>query len=313
MESHRHAYCIIAHNDYNCLKKLISLIDDVRNDIILVIDKKSELINLPIPNTRYSKTFTPPYSQLIDIQWGGISLVKAELLAFETALKSGNYKYFHLLSGVDLPLKSQDYIHDYFEKIVDGRNCISFDNDKNLDYVKQNQCGYLHLFTDRQRDHNILKRKFFSLIRITFLMMQKLMHYHRSWNGFTIAKGTEWVSINHDFVKFLVDNKKLILRKFNNVHCPDEIYKHTMFQSFGFACTVFISNDDNDEISNNLRRIDWGRGRPYVWQKSDYEELTSCKEIFARKFSSDVDKEIIDLIYNHVICSQINNDTSSKD
>ena len=67
----RHAYCIIAHNDAYCLEKLISLIDDERNDTILIFDKKSDLSNSFLPQTRFSRILRPQSSQLIDIQWGG--------------------------------------------------------------------------------------------------------------------------------------------------------------------------------------------------------------------------------------------------
>lgn len=70
----RHAYCIIAHNDYYCLDKLISLVDDERNDIILVLDKKSELRKMEIPKAKLSRIIMPENTQLIDIQWGGYRL-----------------------------------------------------------------------------------------------------------------------------------------------------------------------------------------------------------------------------------------------
>jgi len=55
------------------------------------------------------------------------------------------------------------------------------------------------------------------------------------------------------------------------------------------------------EMCNNaLRHIDWNRGLPYVWHKNDYNELINCNDLFARKFSSEVDRDIIDLIYNQL-------------
>lgn len=39
----KHAYCIIAHNEPIILQKLIEAIDDDRNDIYLLIDKKNRL------------------------------------------------------------------------------------------------------------------------------------------------------------------------------------------------------------------------------------------------------------------------------
>ena len=37
----RHAYCIICHNQPRLLQLLVRLIDDERNDIFLMIDKKA--------------------------------------------------------------------------------------------------------------------------------------------------------------------------------------------------------------------------------------------------------------------------------
>ena len=38
----KHAYLIIAHTNPGQLRKLIGLLDDVRNDIYVLIDKKSK-------------------------------------------------------------------------------------------------------------------------------------------------------------------------------------------------------------------------------------------------------------------------------
>lgn len=37
----RHAFLLIAHNEFQLLKVLLSMLDDKRNDIFLHIDKKS--------------------------------------------------------------------------------------------------------------------------------------------------------------------------------------------------------------------------------------------------------------------------------
>ena len=41
----KHAYLIIAHNNFYILEKLILLIDDIRNDIYLHIDSKVKNFN----------------------------------------------------------------------------------------------------------------------------------------------------------------------------------------------------------------------------------------------------------------------------
>lgn len=55
----------------------------------------------------------------MDIRWGDISSIKLEFKLFRMAYENGPYMYYHLLSGVDLPIKSQDYIHEFFKKIME--------------------------------------------------------------------------------------------------------------------------------------------------------------------------------------------------
>ena len=48
----KHAYLIMAHNEFYILEKLLKLIDDERNDIYLHIDKKAKNFNFDkIKNT----------------------------------------------------------------------------------------------------------------------------------------------------------------------------------------------------------------------------------------------------------------------
>ena len=112
----RHAFLILAHNEFQILKILLSMLDDGRNDIYLHIDKKVVLGPLEQDLFRLAKARLFVLEQRLDVRWGDISVVKAELLLLETASMKGPYDYYHLLSGVDLPIKSQDYIHRFFEK-----------------------------------------------------------------------------------------------------------------------------------------------------------------------------------------------------
>jgi hypothetical protein len=49
-----------------------------------------------------------------------------------------------------------------------------------------------------------------------------------------------------------------------------------------------------------MRCIDWTRGEPYTFREEDFKMLMKSDMIFARKFSTNVDKKIIDMIYEKV-------------
>ena len=51
----KHAYLIIAHSDIEVFKTLISLIDDVRNDIYVHIDQKVDITPFTAVTTQHSR------------------------------------------------------------------------------------------------------------------------------------------------------------------------------------------------------------------------------------------------------------------
>ena len=73
----KHAFLIIAHSQYNILQVLVELLDHPQTDIFILIDKKSTM-----PDNiccKKSKLFL--LKDRIDIRWGDISQIKAELLS----------------------------------------------------------------------------------------------------------------------------------------------------------------------------------------------------------------------------------------
>lgn len=82
------------------------------NDIYIHIDAKVPA--KAIPDIICSKSNLYMLEHRISVAWGDISVVEAEYLLFEIAYNNSHYGYYHLLSGVDLPLKSKEYIYSFF-------------------------------------------------------------------------------------------------------------------------------------------------------------------------------------------------------
>lgn len=125
----KHAYMIIAHNEFDLLEILVRLLDDPRNDIYVHIDAKVKDFDFKSFQalTQYSRLrFTP---RRISATWGDFSLVNTELLLLQTAVAGEDpaqpYAYYHLISGVDLPIKSNDEIHAFLTKMK-VRNLCTF-------------------------------------------------------------------------------------------------------------------------------------------------------------------------------------------
>lgn len=272
----KHAYLIIVHNELELLKNLVSLLDDKRNDIYIHYDSK--LKDIPSLHTEYSNLYI--IDKRINVHWADFSLVEVEFELMQEAFIKGKYDYYHFLSGVDMPLKPQDYIHDFFNRNV-GKEFI--------DYCLADVSGEMdrkmrlwHLFPSDFK--NSIKISFVTrFLRAVFVRVQIMLGFKRNRN-IEFKKGSQWVSITADFVKFLLENKDEIRKTYTHTFCPDEVVMQTACWNSPFRNNLY---DLSADYKGHMRKIDWGRGRPYVWRDEDYDELMSSDRLFARKFSSE--------------------------
>ena len=65
----RHAFLIIAHNNWEQFKKLVQLLDAENHDIYIHIDKKSNIMDFLRVKTDRSNLFF--LEERIDAKWGG--------------------------------------------------------------------------------------------------------------------------------------------------------------------------------------------------------------------------------------------------
>jgi len=281
----KHAYLIMAHTNFNQLQSLINTIDDSRNDIFIHIDKKCTLDSSKL-SSKYSKLY---FTKRNNVIWGGYSQIDTELVLLKKAFSvSPDYNRFHLLSGLDLPIKSQDYIHSFFEN--NNQEYIDYDmNDQYFD----DRCKYYYTFQDIVgRDNRNALIKQLRRIQNLLVKLQTKFKIIRHTN-MTLYKGANWFSITNGMAKYILDNEKNIKKIFGMTLCCDELFLQT------FAKISPFSNNINQI---NLRLIDWNRGKPYTFKAEDYNELLNSDCLFARKFDETIDSKIIDLIIAKVGC-----------
>lgn len=213
----------MAHGSLPLLRVLLSMLDDERNDIFLHIDRKSDMLDGAEPLV-LSKARLFVLEQRVDVRWGNLSQIKAEYVLFEEALKHGPYAYYHLLSGQDLPIKSQDYIHQFFEE-HQGKEFVGINHGEEFEWDCRRKMMRYWLFTSLTRSKygalNAITRrlnKYLSMLLMPFLHRQKM----------DFAKGANWVSITQACVEYVVSQKPFVLKRFNYTFCPDEFFLQTL-------------------------------------------------------------------------------------
>ena len=289
-----HAYLIIAHTNWRQLQKLVTLIDDERNDIYIHIDKKSNISGLHL-STRFSKLV---FVDRKNVYWGDVSLINIELTLFLTAFVGGGktgYSYYHLLSGLDLPLHNQDYIHQFFEQHA-GKEFIGFGK-KNWDVRNRVYCH--NFFMHYMRYDVDPVRCILKILRIALNKLQVGLNFNVQKNRDVCFRyGANWVSVTHNFVTELLKLKDEILTMYKYSYCPDEIYKQTFAFNSQFRDKVF---DLEDEFHGCMREIDWNRGCPYIWHTDDdYNYLSQSYRLFARKFDYNKYPKIVDRLIEKI-------------
>ena len=289
----RHAYLIIAHNEYTVLETLLSMLDDRRNDIFLHIDRRADELYRQVSGITMNHARLHLLSDRINVYWGDISQVKVEYLLFETAHRNHHYDYYHLLSGVDLPLKSQDYIHRFFAENA-GKEFVGFCNDIDNQRDLDRKVSRYHLFTRYYKHKHPLCIPT-SFLRNKALAVQERLHLRRktSWE---FKKGFHWLSITDAFCSYLIQQKPAVMKRFRFTSCPDEIFIQTVLWNSPFRKNIYCHDDPQ---KGSMRLIDWQRGFPYVWQDNDFDELMASDALFARKFSSN-NPSIIKRISNSI-------------
>ncbi len=282
----KHAYLIMAHTQPELLKILVGLLDDERNDIYLHIDSKAKDYPLEEVAAVLEKSKCV-FTERTDVKWGSYSQIHCEMILLKEAVKV-EYAYYHLLSGMDLPIKSQDEIHTFFE-LHEGLEFVDEDlpqiSDAALSRVK-----YVHKFYGKAGSMA-------DVLGALSSKGQKLLGVDKTkkYDGIIFQKGRNWFSITHGLAKLTVEKEAWIKEVFGQSVCGDELFLQTVARNSDYA--EKICNPITMPEIPDTRYIDWARGsnnNPYVFKVSDYEELVSAKALFARKFDLNVDKEIVE-------------------
>lgn len=282
----KHAYLIAAHNEFEVLKKLIMLLDYEDNDIYIHIDKGT-------PNFDESSIMeivhhsTVRFVDACKVNWGGYSQIQYEMNLLKEAVKI-EHEYYHLISGVDLPIKSHDYIMKFFEENK-GKEFIEFDNEYD-EALKEYRVRYHHILQDRVGKRTDAVGKILYNIERVIVKSQKLAGVNRiKGSAEKIYKGTNWFSITHDLASYIVEKEEEIKERYKDTFCADEVFLHTMVMNSRFKDNI---------VDDCLRYIDWDRGQPYVFTDEDYSLLINSDKLWARKFSASKDMTIINHIYD---------------
>ena len=279
------AYLILVHRYPEQFKRLFKAIHDPRNQYLVHVDKSSgSTLEADIA------AFLAPYdnAEMLEgkrAQWGGYSLVDAELRGMERLLQTGKtWTHFINLSGQDFPLQTQDQIMGYL-RANPGREFIRTLDQQAVRPDTMDRVGKYVLELGRRIVRTPLRRRFLS--------------------GAVPFIGTQWMVVSRQFCEFVCRHPAAARYK--------AFYRNTFIADEGFFQTVMMNTSAHGQVVNDdLRSIDWIpdgdiKLRPRTYVAQDAAALIGSGNLFARKFDQSVDAEILDILETHLAGNAVAN------
>ena len=279
----RIAVLILAHRDKRQLNKLLEhLAADF--DLYVHLDRKSELRERDLVR---SERITVMRSYAV--YWGSFNQIGATLKLLRAAHSTGYDRYL-LISGQDVPVKSNREIIDFFsgnhnEYIECTRLPCWFWSNGGLDRIRK-----YHANSDRGVTG--IRRIGISVEKVLVDVLNRRAEHPREID-YEFYGGSNWFNLTHDCVDKVLGYLKRnnsYLNRYKYTFCADEIFMQTI--------VMMVCLPEN-VVKTCLRYIDWKSGPefPRILRADDYEKIVNAGMLFARKVDEGVDVDISEMLY----------------
>lgn len=292
----KHAYLIIAHQHFDMLERLVRALDSGEAGFYIHIDRRARGFR----EERLRQIMKNPDNLHVyrkyKIAWGADTQVRCEMLLLEQAVRGG-YDYYHLLSGVDIPLRRREEIEAFFEDRTESFVQIreEADNTGTLDRVRyryplQNLIG-------RPRRNGGFWYGMLQQFSYECVKLQRMLGMDRTKKApFAYYRGGNWFSITHELAAYVVARRHEVARFFHHSLTADEMF---------LQCLACASPCRDRLVRDNLRLIDWNRTEhdgcsPHTFTMEDWDMLTGSDKLWARKFDPAKDAAVIDALYARI-------------
>lgn len=277
------AILIQCHAKADQINKIIEFFDDDNIDIYIHIDKKSNIISKININSN-----THILNESIDVRWGRFSQVEATIAMFKEVAKSNKkYKYVHLISGQDYPIKDLSYIKDFFKNA--DKQFVDYIKLPNKCLVKDGNDRYKVYYPQWIIDRpKCLWKRIVRVLYREIVLATKIFERNLE-NIPEVYYGSQWMSITSECMNYILDYIKTNNEYYN-------FFKNSIYSDEMFFQTIILNSHFKESINNNnLRYIDWSANleSPKSLENADIDLAIASNNIFARKIDQ---VKIIDYI-----------------
>ena len=279
----RLAYLIIAHQQPEQLAQMLYCIQHPDNVYLVMLDSKGLTGSEPALQAvvrRHPNVFIAPAR---DMRWASWSLMQARLDGIRELLaRPEPWEVLINLSGQDFPLKSQEEIRAFFAA-NEGRNFLDI-----VEPEKVWNDPYARI--QRIRLEPPFMKSGWNVPKL------RIDRWSRHLGQARYVGGRPYMALTRSFCQQLIESSHLPrwVKTLRHGYRPVEVLPHS-----------FIMNSPHaDTVENRLlHEEDWSAGgsHPKVFTLADRERLERSDKLFARKFDSRQDNEILRVLEKRVL------------
>jgi hypothetical protein len=199
---------------------------------------------------------------------------------------TGHFDRYLLISGQDIPLKSNAEIAQFFVT-HEGTEFLECEALPRADYRENGWMDRVtRYYLPSAQGIPGLRGRLHDRAFWTFYRLNTLFGISRSTDGMAFFGGANWWNLTHDAVQGVLDLQRReprFLRRFRMSSCADEIFVQTAMVAIGFQSRI---------DSSSLRYSEWEPGalHPRTLRVEDYDRIRHSDALFARKFDGSIDR-----------------------
>jgi Core-2/I-Branching enzyme len=284
------AYIILAHRLPDQLIRMIHQLEDSDVSFFIHVDKKSDKkLGNQISHELQKQLGARANVHLVKkhvCYWGAFGIIQGTAQGIKELVESGiEFDRVVLLSGQDYPIKSTDHIKTFFQE----------------NHGKEFMQSFVLTSRNPWSDHGGSYRDVARVLHWHFNLRSKHVRIpirRKFFKGMEPYGGSQWWCLSRECIQyiyhFLADHPRF-LTYFKHTFIPDELFFQTIVSNSSFGEKI---------TGENLTYADWDNPNPQypaVLGKNYFDQLATSPKLFARKFDTNRDTEILDLIDQRIL------------
>lgn len=280
------AILILAHANPAQVKRLVAHLE-ADFDVFVHLDKRSDIRSVDFEGFARTKVI-----KKVKATWGSFGIVRATLELLALASSGPGYDRYVLISGQDVPLKTNADIASFFSRHADT-DFVDSHPFTEAEQTRLTRISRFHFFPRRTFSRALtsmaadISRRIDALISLAGI--RRSMDYRFRW-------GSQWMDLTSETtaqVLHLVRTDREFLKRFRFTFCPDEVFFQTAIENCGRK---------DLSLESPRRYIDWQTGpeHPRVIRQEDLEMVKASDMLFTRKCDASIDSDVVDQLYAHL-------------